>query len=62
MKLKHDNPLSNVAFNCMLRHYSWAEEQGEARDLTERAMKWWTNKVGVKWCSLNPNGAAGTWV
>ena len=22
MKLKHDKPLSNVAFNCKLRHYS----------------------------------------
>ena len=24
MKLKYENPLSNVALNCKLRHYNWA--------------------------------------
>ena len=38
MKLKHDKLLSNVAFNCNLRHYTKAGTVEAAR--CEQALEW----------------------
>ena len=35
------------------RWQNWAVEQAEARDATERALRWWTNKVRVVQAMLN---------
>ena len=37
MKLKHDKPLSNVAFNCNLRHYIKGGETLSGDELDELA-------------------------
>ena len=55
MKLKHEKPLSNFAFNFNLRHYIWLNLPARSKMTTPAFVMHWAPDISKVWrCSLTP--------